>query len=95
MEQGRDLADGLGDNNVVLMRGHGCAVTGTSVQGAVMTSIYLQVNAQLLQDTLNMSEEIEYLSDGEIDLCADIFLSDFSVKRAWEYFQRRAGADSL
>ena len=95
MEQGRDLAKGLGDNNVVLMRGHGCAVTGTSVQGAVMTSIYLQVNAQLLQDTLNMSEEIEYLSDGEIDLCADIFLSDFSVKRAWEYFQRRAGADSL
>ena len=45
----------------------------TSVQGAVMTSIYLQVNAKLLQDTLNMSEEIEYLSDGEIDLCTDIF----------------------
>ena len=95
MEQGRDLAECLGGNNVVLMRGHGCAVTGTSVQGAVMTSIYLQVNAQLLQDTLNMSEQIEYLSDGEIDQCAEIFLSDFSVRRAWEYFQRRAGADSL
>jgi HCOMODA/2-hydroxy-3-carboxy-muconic semialdehyde decarboxylase len=95
MEQGRDLADGLGGNNVVLMRGHGCAVTGTSVQGAVMRSIYLQVNAQLLQDTLQMSEQIEYLSDGEIEQCAEIFLSDFSVKRAWEYFQRRAGAESL
>ena len=67
MEQGRDLANDLGDNNVVLMRGHGCAVTGTSVQGAVMTSIYLQVNAQLQQDTLQMSKQIEYLSDGEID----------------------------
>lgn len=95
MEQGRDLADGLGGNNVVLMRGHGCAVAGTSVQGAVMRSIYLQVNAQLLQDTLQMSEQIEYLSDGEIEQCAEIFLSDFSVKRAWEYFQRRAGAESL
>lgn len=95
MEQGRDLADGLGGNNVVLMRGHGCAVTGTSVQGAVMRSIYLQVNAQLLQDTLQMSEQIAYLSDGEIEQCAEIFLSDFSVKRAWEYFQRRAGAESL
>ncbi len=95
MEQGRDLAGELGDNNVVLMRGHGCAVTGRSVQGAVMTSIYLQVNAQLLQDTLNMSEQIEYLSDGEIDMCAEVFLSEFSVRRAWEYFQRRAGADSL
>jgi hypothetical protein len=70
-------------------------VTGTSVQGAVMRSIYLQVNAQLLQDTLQMSEQIEYLSDGEIEQCAEIFLSDFSVKRAWEYFQRRAGAESL
>ena len=95
MEQGRDLAGELGDNNVVLMRGHGCAVTGRSVQGAVMTSIYLQVNAQLLQDTLNMSEQIEYLSDGEIDMCAEVSLSEFSVRRAWEYFQRRAGADSL
>jgi hypothetical protein len=61
----------------------------------VMTSIYLQVNAQLLQDTLNMSEQIEYLSDGEIDMCAEVFLSEMSVRRAWEYFQRRAGADSL
>jgi len=95
MEQGRNLAEELGDNNVVLMRGHGCAVTGTSVQGAVMTSIYLQVNAQLQQDTLQMSEQIEYLSDGEIDQCAEIFLSDFSIKRAWEYFQRRAAAESL
>ncbi|CAN0499572.1 unnamed protein product, partial [Laminaria digitata] len=95
MEQGRDLAECLDDNNVVLMRGHGCAVTGQTVQGAVMTSIYLQVNARLQQDTLQMSEEIEYLSDGEIDQCAEIFLSDFSVKRAWEYFQRRAGAESL
>jgi ribulose-5-phosphate 4-epimerase/fuculose-1-phosphate aldolase len=95
MEQGRDLADLLGGNNVILMRGHGCAVTGTSVQGAVMTSIYLQVNAQLLQDTLTMHDEVEYLSDGEIDLCAETFLSDFSVQRAWEYFQRRAGAESM
>ena len=95
MEQGRDLAATLGANNVALMRGHGCAVAGKSVQGAVMTSIYLQVNARLLQDTLNMHDKIEYLSDGEIDLCADTFLSDFSVQRAWEYFQRRAGADSL
>ena len=95
MEQGRDLAGQLGGNNVILMRGHGCAVAGTSVQGAVMTAIYLQVNARLLQDTLNLSEEVEYLSDGEIDFCTETFLSDFSVQRAWEYFQRRAGAESL
>jgi HCOMODA/2-hydroxy-3-carboxy-muconic semialdehyde decarboxylase len=95
MEHGRDLAALMGENNVVLMRGHGCAVAGRSVQGAVMTSIYLQVNARLLQDTLNMNDDVEYLSDGEIELCAETFLSDFSVQRAWEYFQRRAGAETL
>lgn len=95
MEQGRDLARTLGDATVVLMRGHGCAVAGRSVEAAVMTSIYLQVNARLLQDTINMGGPIEFLSDGEIARCTETFLSDFSVRRAWEYFRRRAGADSL
>ncbi len=93
MEQGRDLAATLGDDTVVLMRGHGCAVTGKSVEAAVMTSIYLQVNAQLVQDSLNMHDSVDYLSEGEIRLCTRTFLSDFSVRRAWEYFRRRAGAD--
>lgn len=95
MDQGRDLARTLGGNAVVLMRGHGCAVSGRSVEAAVMTAIYLQVNARLLQDAMNMDERIEYLSDGEIDRCTETFLSGFSIRRAWEYFQRRAGADSL
>ena len=83
------------ERNVVLMRGHGCAVTGKTVEAAVMTSIYLQVNARLLQDTLRLDDEIEYLSDGEIENCSQTFLSDFSVQRAWEYFRRRAGADTI
>ena len=95
MEHGRDLAARLAGNTVVLMRGHGCAVTGRTVEAAVMTSIYLQVNARLLQDTLRLDDEIEYLSDGEIENCSQTFLSDFSVQRAWEYFRRRAGADTV
>ena len=95
MEQGRDLAQALGTNAAVLMRGHGCAVAGRSVEAAVMTSIYLQVNARLLLDTLSLDDPVEYLSEGEIKLCAETFLSDFSIRRAWEYFSRRAGADAL
>ncbi len=95
MEQGRDLAARLGGNPVVLMRGHGCAVAGRSVEAAVMTSIYLQVNARLAQDTLRMHDEVVWLSDAEIENCTRTFLSDFSVERAWEYFRRRAGADTL
>lgn len=95
MEQGRDLAATLGGNTVVLMRGHGCAVTGPTVETAVMTSIYLQVNARLLQDTMRLHDDIVYLSDAEIDSCARTFMGELSVRRAWEYFCRRAGADAL
>lgn len=95
MEQGRNLAAALGGNTVVLMRGHGCAVAGPTVEVAVMTSVYLQVNARLLQDTMRLHDDIVYLSDAEIDNCARTFMGELSVRRAWEYLCRRAGADAL
>lgn len=90
MEQGRDLAATLAGNNVVLMRGHGCAVSGRSIHESVMTSIYLQVNAKLQANAMNMGEPL-YLSPGEIKQCHETFMSDMSVARAWEYFRTRAG----
>ena len=89
MEQGRDLANILGGNQVVLMRGHGCAVVGRSIHEAVMTSIYLQANAKLQSNAMTMGDPI-YLSPGEIIQCHEVFMSELSVTRAWEYFQTRA-----
>ena len=94
MDQGRDLAACLGANRVALMRGHGCAVSGGTVQEAVMNSVYLQVNANL-QTTAMAMGEIEYLSPREAELCAETFASDFSVERAWEYLRVRAGASAF
>ncbi len=90
MEQGRDLANCLGDRQVVLMRGHGCAVSGRSVQESVMTSVYLQVNAKLQANAMRMGE-VTYLSPGEVELCHQTFMNEMSVARAWEYFRVRAG----
>ncbi len=90
MEHGRDLARGLGDNTVVLMRGHGCAVIGRTLAAAVLTSIYLQVNARVLATARGFGE-VAYLSPGEIELMTETSLGDLSVSRAWEYFRRRAG----
>ena len=94
MEQGRDLAAGLGDNKVVLMRGHGCAVSGGSIREAVMSSVYLQVNAKLQLEAMNLGE-INYLTPGEADLCAQTMMNDLSITRAWEYLRLRAGCESL
>ena len=94
MEEGRDLAASLGDNAVVLMRGHGCAVSGANIHQSVMRSIYLQVNARLQMDAMRLGE-VTYLSPGEIQQCGETLVGPLSTSRAWEYLSMRAGADRL
>lgn len=90
MDQGSDLAKTLGDGRVALMRGHGCVVVGSSIKTAVMASIYLQVNAQLLSDSLRMGD-VTYLSPGEVEMMGRTQVRPLSGDRAWEYWARRAG----
>ena len=90
LDQGHDLAKTLGDGRVALMRGHGCVVVGASIKTAVMASIYLQVNAQLLSESLRMGE-VNYMSSGEVDLMGQTQVRPLSGDRAWEYWARRAG----
>jgi ribulose-5-phosphate 4-epimerase/fuculose-1-phosphate aldolase len=89
LAQGDDLAERLGANRVVLMRGHGSAVAGISIRDAVHTSVYLRVNAQLQTEAMRMGGDIVYLSDGEIAEMQKSARSGHT--RAWEYWARRAG----
>ena len=86
---GDDLADRLGANRVVLMRGHGAAVTGISIQNVVHTSVYLRINAQLQTEAMRMGGDVVYLSEGEIAEMQKSAQSGHA--RAWEYWARRAG----
>ena len=63
MEQGRDLARCLGDGRVALMRGHGCVVAGRTIKEAVMIAVYLETNAKLQLQCLQLGEP-KYLSAG-------------------------------
>ena len=88
--QGRDLAVTLGPRRVALMRGHGCVVAGGSLKEAVMASVYLQVNARLLLESLRIGE-VEYLSSGEIAAMSAGQVQPRTMGRAWEYWATRAG----
>jgi HCOMODA/2-hydroxy-3-carboxy-muconic semialdehyde decarboxylase len=90
MEQGRDLAKTLGQGRTALIRGHGCVVTGDSVRAAVMASVYLQLNAHLLSESLKLGE-VTYLSPGEVAKMAETQLRPLSGNRAWEYWAARTG----
>jgi HCOMODA/2-hydroxy-3-carboxy-muconic semialdehyde decarboxylase len=92
LEQGRDLAAALGANTCVLMRGHGAVVVGASIERAVLTAIYLQVNATVLLESLRLGAP-EPLSAEEITRSRDAQFSPLALDRSWEYFCERAGVD--
>ena len=92
IEQGRDLAATLADNTCVLIRGHGAVVVGRSIEGAVLTAIYLQVNANVLLQALPLGAP-EPLSAEEIARSAEAQFSPLALDRSWEYFCQRAGVD--
>jgi len=93
MEKGRDLAATLADNTCLLMRGHGAVVVGASIKEAVLSAIYLEVNARILIQTLALNDSPVTLSEGEIELARETQFSPLGADRAWEYYCRRAGVD--
>ena len=89
LEMARELAAALGQRPVILMRGHGCVVAGTSLREVVFNSIYLQLNADLQMKASGLGD-ITFLSDGEV--VAVLRTRDsFTFERAWELWCRRAG----
>ena len=85
--QGDDLVAALGQRTVVLMRGHGCVVTGADVRTAVFAAIYLERNATVLADALRLGE-VRSLSAGETQRAAGMLRGN-AGERAWEYWVRR------
>jgi len=94
IEQGRDLAATLADNTCLLMRGHGAVVVGSSIPRAVVTAIYLQVNATVLLQALPLGSP-EPLSAAEIVKSGEAQFSPLALDRSWEYFCQRAGVDPV
>lgn len=94
MEMGRSLVATLGNATCLLMRGHGAVVVGATVKEAVLSSIYLELNARILAQTLALGEPTP-LSPAEIELSRATQFSALGADRAWEYFCRRAGIEPI
>ena len=87
-EQGRDLAQCLGPDRVVLMRGHGFAAGAPSLFQVVKTAVYLPLNARTLKEGLQLGE-VKTLSPGEVAARATTDPDAPASRRAWEYWCRR------
>jgi HCOMODA/2-hydroxy-3-carboxy-muconic semialdehyde decarboxylase len=83
---GRSLAEKLGNNAAILMRGHGAAVTGKSLQYVVGRSVYLEVGARLQAQAMALGGSVNYLDPEEgrkIEARRDYI-------RSWEMWKRQA-----
>ena len=89
MEMGRDLAKLMGGSGTALMRGHGATVAGKNIRHAVYISVYLEVNARLQKQAMDMGE-VKFLTTGEVDKVASR-TGSYGINRAWENWCRRAG----
>lgn len=96
MEQGRDLAKTLADNNVALMRGHGFAAAARSLIEVVRMSVFLPRNARALSAALRLGGNIKSLSQGEID-ARNRGYKPYSPEtwRAWEYWATKCGCGNM
>jgi len=91
-ELGVALANSLGGNAVVLMRGHGATIVGGSLPQAVYRSIYTAVNAGLQSEALRLGD-VTFLTEGEADAAATT--NDGQITRAWDLWKRQAAEATI
>ena len=85
IERGNDLAEALGDAPAVLMRAHGDAVVGASIEQVVERTTHLAMLGEWNHLAL-LHGEPKYLSAAELD----VYNADQRFPmRGWEYFVSR------
>jgi HCOMODA/2-hydroxy-3-carboxy-muconic semialdehyde decarboxylase len=73
------------------MRGHGSIVVARGLREVVFTSVYMEINASLLMQSLALGNgEVTYLSDGEIEAITKA-RAGFTFERGWENWCNRVG----
>jgi ribulose-5-phosphate 4-epimerase/fuculose-1-phosphate aldolase len=86
-EQGAALAQSLGPDTVVLMRGHGFCAVGPTIPVAVFRAVYTQNNAELQQRAIALGGQVTYLQDDEAKLSEES--NRGVVERPWGLWKTR------
>lgn len=85
-ELGRSLASSLGKSAVVLMRGHGATIVGSSVKEAVYRAIYVTINASLQPIAMQLGEP-KFLDYEEAVKTDELHRA--VLNRSWDYWKSR------
>ncbi len=83
-ELGRALAETLANKAAALMRGHGAVITAASLHLVVGQAYYLNLNARLQQQAMQLGgEKVTYLDPGEATKATQDY------ERSWDSWKSR------
>jgi len=88
---GAALAACLGSSSIVLMRGHGATIAGSSLKQAVFRAVYTQINAEL-QLQAKLLGAATFLNAREA--AATSISVGGQIDRAWDMWARQSGRDN-
>jgi ribulose-5-phosphate 4-epimerase/fuculose-1-phosphate aldolase len=83
---GSQVAQTLGDNRAVLLRGNGQVTVGRTIPEAIMMAIYLEEAAEILFGALQIGKPIPLTSDESAKRQVEA-LPPVDMERAWNYFK--------
>ena len=83
---GASLATSLGENAVVLMRGHGVTAAASTLHEAVFRAIYVEVNARLQLEAIGLGA-VNYLTETEGRAAAATNAGQ--IGRAWDLWKMK------
>lgn len=87
---GAEVAEALGNNSAILLRGNGQVTVGRTIPEAVMMAIYLEEAADMLYGALQIGEPV-FLGSEESGLGKKETLPPVDLERAWNYYKSRLG----
>ncbi|HEY2990275.1 MAG TPA: class II aldolase/adducin family protein [Candidatus Binatia bacterium] len=90
-ELGAEVAQALGKNPAILLRGNGQVAVGRSIPEAVMMAIYLEEAADMLYGALQIGEPV-FLGSEESGLGKEETLPPVDLERAWNYYKSKVKA---
>jgi ribulose-5-phosphate 4-epimerase/fuculose-1-phosphate aldolase len=89
---GTEVANALGDQPAILLRGNGQVTVGRTIPEAVMMAIYLEEAAQILYGALQIGTPIP-LTLSENQQRQTEALPPVDLERAWRFFKRQVGRE--
>jgi HCOMODA/2-hydroxy-3-carboxy-muconic semialdehyde decarboxylase len=84
---GKALATTLGNNTIVLLRGHGAVAVGSNVKTAVMHAVYTEVGAKVQAEAMRLGP-VTYLNRAEAEKITK--QNDLLVDKNWDLWRAKA-----